>query len=76
MGYRVIIKRNKTLEETRNILDSFRKSEEMALVDCAVVCVLSHGKAKDTFITSDDKDMTVEEVIKIQCYGNEHFDFI
>lgn len=64
--------RNLNYKETNAVLRSFRGSKEMGMVDCAVVCVLSHGKNKNTFITSDDKEMTVEEVIKIECNGNEN----
>ncbi|XP_045139398.1 putative ankyrin repeat protein RF_0381 isoform X2 [Portunus trituberculatus] len=62
MGYQVNSYHNKKYQETIDILNSFRRSEEMAKVDCIVVCVLSHGIRHDTFMTSDNRLMTVDEI--------------
>lgn len=62
MDYQVNIYHNMKHQETLEVLNSFRSSEEMAQVDCAVVCVLSHGVDQDTFVTSDREPVTVGEI--------------
>lgn len=63
MGYHVTVEVNLDNAETEMALKSFCNSEELRKVDCAVVCVLSHGKNTDTFITYYGEEMTVGEVI-------------
>ncbi|XP_063880176.1 ankyrin-2-like isoform X1 [Scylla paramamosain] len=62
MDYQVETHHNLKYQKTKEILNFFRSSDKMAQVDCAVVCVLSHGVSQDTFITSDNIDMTVDEI--------------
>lgn len=63
MGYDVTVQINLNKEDTKSALKSFCDSEDLGEVDCAVVCVLSHGKNSNTFITYNGEDMTVGEVI-------------
>nr|AWV55760.1 cysteinyl aspartate specific proteinase 3 [Eriocheir sinensis] len=62
MGYLVTVWVNLDKEDTKLALKSFRNSKELGKVDCAVVCVLSHGTNTDTFITYYGEEMTVGEV--------------
>nr|XP_045604100.1 ankyrin-3-like [Procambarus clarkii] len=62
MGFKVTTHSDLSLEGTHNALNNFRSDGDLANVDSAFICVLSHGVDRETFLTSDDEKMTTNEV--------------
>ncbi|KAK4327535.1 hypothetical protein Pmani_002016 [Petrolisthes manimaculis] len=50
--------------ETKRALERFRDQKILEEVDSLVVIFMSHGRKGDVFYTSDDEEMTCEEVIE------------
>ncbi|KAK3869915.1 hypothetical protein Pcinc_024810 [Petrolisthes cinctipes] len=65
MGYKIVEELiDAGNEETRKALERFRNQKILEEVDSLVVIFMSHGRQKDVFYTSDEEEMTCEEVIE------------
>ncbi|XP_066976515.1 caspase-10-like isoform X2 [Macrobrachium rosenbergii] len=62
MGYEPQVYWDLTEDQTISTLDSFRNQRRLKDVDCAIVFVMSHGVARQTFHTSDMQCVTVDKV--------------
>ncbi|KAK4324213.1 hypothetical protein Pmani_005215 [Petrolisthes manimaculis] len=65
MGYTTVeVLNDAGKKETRIALERFRDQKILEEVDSLVVIFMSHGRKGDVFLTSDDEEMTCEEVIE------------
>ncbi|XP_068229224.1 uncharacterized protein [Palaemon carinicauda] len=62
MGYEPQVYWDLTEDQTMSTLDSFRTQHRLKDIDCAIIFVMSHGVARQTFHTSDMQCITVDRI--------------
>lgn len=65
MGYETQIHWDLTEDQTLNTVYTFRNQERLQYIGCAIIVVMSHGIARQTFHTSDMQCITVDKILSM-----------
>ncbi|XP_071541771.1 caspase-3-like isoform X2 [Panulirus ornatus] len=65
MGYETQIHWDLTEDQTLNTVSAFKNQERLQYTGCAIIVVMSHGIARQTFHTSDMQCITVEKILSM-----------